>query len=196
MNDISPYNQKLVKQIILNCLILLSLALGLFEVCKSFLESNFPDIFGQSETNLDNSIDSDNFSVRGYLLLIQTYSSTHMHGLAAYVKEVVSFTRDLSLENSADSYLCFRPALLHSVSYFVFLYQSPFLCLCRVFDSVWSNIDEVVSISPSANAFVFGDLDVDHKDCLTYSSGTAWPGELCYNFHDLKWPGFDLTGHD
>ena len=136
MNDISPYNQKLVKQIILNCLILLSLALGLFEVCKSFLESNFPDIFGQSETNLDNSIDSDNFSVRGYLLLIQTYSSTHMHGLAAYVKEVVSFTRDLSLENSADSYLCFRPALLHSVSYFFFLYRSPFLCLCRVFDSV------------------------------------------------------------
>ena len=30
--------------------------------------------------------------------------------------------------------------------------------------------------------FVFGDLNVHHKDCLTYSCGTARPGELCYNF--------------
>ena len=40
-----------------------------------------------------------------------------MHGLAVYVKEGLPFTWDLSLENSADSYLCFRLALLHSVSY-------------------------------------------------------------------------------
>ena len=78
--------------------------------------------------------------------------------------------------------------------YLFFLYWSPSLFVCRVFNSIWSNIDEVLSINPSANVFVFGDLDVDHKDCLTYSGGTAWPGELCYNFHDLKWPGFDLTG--
>ena len=61
---------------------------------------------------------------------------------------------------------------------------------------LWSSIDEVLLISPSADAFVYGDLDVDHKDFLTYSGGTAWRGELCYNFHGLKWPGFDLTGHD
>ena len=30
--------------------------------------------------------------------------------------------------------------------------------------------------------FVFGDFNVHHKDWLTYSSGTDWPGELCYNF--------------
>ena len=165
-------------------------------VCKSFLESNFPDILALCETNLEDSVDSGNFSVRGYLLLIQKYSSTHMHGLAVYVKEGLPFARDLSLENSADSYLCFRLALLHSVSYFFFLYRSPSSSLCTVFDSVSSNIDEVLSINPSANVFVFGDLDVDHKDCLTYSGGTAWPGELCYNFHNLKWPGFDLMDHD
>ena len=34
-------------------------------------------------------------------------SLTHMHGLAVYVKEGLPFARDLSLENSADSYLCF-----------------------------------------------------------------------------------------
>ena len=69
------------------------------------------------ETNLDGSIDSGNFSVGGYLPLIRKDSSTHIHGLAVYVKEGFPFARDLSLENSADS-PCFRLALLHSVSYF------------------------------------------------------------------------------
>ena len=51
-----------------------------------------------------------------------------------------------------------------------------------VFDSVSSNIDEVLSINPSANVFVFGDFNVHHKDWPTYSGGTDRPGELCYNF--------------
>ena len=59
------------------------------------------------ETNLDDSIDSGNFSVRGCLSLIREDSTTHMHGLAVYVKEGLPFPQDLSLENSADSYLCF-----------------------------------------------------------------------------------------
>ena len=46
-------------------------------------------------------------SVKGYLPLIQKDSSTHVHGLAVYVKEGFPFAWDLSLENSADSYLCF-----------------------------------------------------------------------------------------
>ena len=88
---------------------------------------------------------------------------------------------DLSLENSVDSYLCFQLALLHSVSYFFFLYRSPSSALCTVFDSISSNIDEVLSINPSA-VFVFGDFNVPHKNWLTYSSGTDRPGQLCYNF--------------
>ena len=103
-----------------------------------------------------------------------------MHGLAVYVKDGLPFAWDLSLENSADSYLCFRLALLHSLSYFFFLYRSP-SALCTVFDSISSNIDEVLSINPSANVFVFGDFNLHHKDWLTYSSGTDSPGELCYN---------------
>ena len=139
---------------------------------ESFLESNSPDILALCETNLDDSIHSGNFSVRGYFPLIRKDSSTHIHGLAVYVKEGLPFSRDLSLENSSDSYLCFRLALLHSVSYFFFLYRSPSSALCTVFDSVSSNIDEVLSIDPSANVFVFGDFNVHHKDWLTYSSGT------------------------
>ena len=56
-----------------------------FVDCESFLESNCPDILALCETSLDDSIDSGNFSVRGYL----------------------PFAQDISLENSADSYLCF-----------------------------------------------------------------------------------------
>ena len=104
-----------------------------------------------------------------------------MHGLAVYVKEGLPFAWDLSLENSADSYLCFRLALLHSVSYF-FLYRSPSLLLCTVFDFISSNIDEVLSMNPSANVFVFGNFNVHHKNWLTYSGGNDRPGELCYNF--------------
>ena len=153
-----------------------------FDDCKSFLKSNPPEILALCETNLDDSIDSGNFSVRGYLPLIRKDSSTHMHGLAVYVKEGLPFAWDLSLENSADSYLCFRLALLHSLSYFFFLYRSSSSCLCTVFDSISSNIDEVLSINPSANVFVFGDFNVHHKDWLSYSGGSDQPGELCYNF--------------
>ena len=153
-----------------------------FVDCESFLESNSLDILALSETNLDDSIDSGNFSVRGYLPLIRKDSGTHMHGLAVYVKEGLPFARDLTLENSADSYLSFRLALLHSVSYFFFLYRSPSSALCMVFVSISSNIDEVLLINPSANVFVFGNFNVHHKDWLNYSSGTNRPDELCYKF--------------
>ena len=67
-----------------------------------------------------------------------------------YITEELHFARDLSLEISADPNLCFRLALFHSVS----------------------NIDEVLSINPSANIFVFEDFNAHHKDWLTYSGGT------------------------
>ena len=143
-----------------------------FVDCESFLESNSPDILALCETNLDDSIDSGNFSVTSYLPLIRKDSSTHRHGLAVYVKEGLPFAWDLSLENSADSYLCFRLALLHSVSYFFFLYRPTSSSLCTVFDPISSNIDEVLSINPNANVFVFWDFNVHHKDWLTYSGGT------------------------
>ena len=78
-----------------------------FVECESLLESNSPDILALCETNLDDSTDSDNFSVKGYRPLIWKDSVTHMHGLAGYVKEGLPFAWDLSLENSADSYWCF-----------------------------------------------------------------------------------------
>ena len=149
---------------------------------ESFLESNSPDVLALRETNLDDSIDSGNISLRGYLPLIRKDSTTHMHGLAVYAKEGLPFARDLSVEIPADSYICFRLALVHSVSYFFFLHRSPSSSSCMVFDSIASNIVEVLSINPSANVFVFGDFNVHHKDWLIYSGGTDRPGEFCHNF--------------
>ena len=57
-----------------------------FVESESFLESNSPDILALCNTNLDDSFDSGNFSVRVYLSLIQNDSITHMHGLVVYLK--------------------------------------------------------------------------------------------------------------
>ena len=77
-----------------------------------FLEPNSSDTLALCETNLDDSIDSDNSSLRGYLPLIWKDFTTHMHDLAVYVKEELSFTWYLSWENSVVSYICFRLPLL------------------------------------------------------------------------------------
>ena len=80
-----------------------------------------------------------------------------MHGLAVYVKEGLPFARDLSLENSACSYL---------------------------FSTGFTSISVLLlfPLSITFFSFVFGDFNIHHKDWLTYSSGTDRPGELCYNF--------------
>ena len=55
-----------------------------------------------------------------------------MHGLTVYVKEGYPFAWNLSQENSAHPYLCFRLALLHSCLT-SFSSIDHFLCLCAWF---------------------------------------------------------------
>ena len=129
-----------------------------FVDCESFLESNSSDILALCETNLDDSIDSGNFSVRGYLPLICKDSSTDMHSFC---------TRRIS--RKLCTFLLMFLTCFTSLSYFFFLYQSLSSLLCTVFDSISSNIDEVLSINPSANVLVFGDFNVHHKDWLTWT---------------------------
>ena len=98
---------------------------------ESFLESNSPDILTLYKTNLDDSIDSGNFSLRGYLPLIRKDSITHMHSLAVYVKEGLPFARDVSLENSTGLLLPFSTGFTSlsvlllfplSITFFVFMH--------------------------------------------------------------------------
>ena len=62
------------------------------------------------------------------------------------------------------------------------LYWSPSSSLCSVFYSISSNINEFLSINPSANVLIFGNFNIHHKDWLNYSGETDRPGEPCYNF--------------
>ena len=73
-----------------------------FVDCEYFFESNSPDTLALCGTNLDDSNDSGNFSVKYYLPFNQKDSSAHMHGLTVYMKEGLPFARDFSLENFAD----------------------------------------------------------------------------------------------
>ena len=83
---------------------------------------------------------------------------------------------------SVNSYLCFPQILPCSVSYLFFLYWWPSLSLYTVFDAISFNMDEVLSISPSANMFVSRDFNIHHQDWLIYSGGTDRPSKLFYDF--------------
>ena len=70
------------------------------------------------------------------------------------------------------SYIYFWLDLLYSVPYLFFYYWSPSLSLYRVSDSISFNIDELPSMYPCPNAFVFGGFNVHHKHWPTCSGGT------------------------
>ena len=52
-----------------------------FAGCESFIESSSLDILALCKTNLEDSIDSGNFSVWGYLSLIQKSLAVYVEGL-------------------------------------------------------------------------------------------------------------------
>ena len=128
-------------------------------LCSNFFECESFLIL--SETNLDDAIDSI-FSVRGVFL--QKDSGAHAWS-RSYMKKGLPLARDLSLENSVQSYLCFWLDLLLSVSYFCFLYWLPSLPLCTVFNPISSNIDEVFLINPSVNVLVLETLTSIIRTC-------------------------------
>ena len=70
---------------------------------ESFLESNSSDARALYDTNLHDSIDSSNFFFSDYYSRI----ITQVHDLAVYVKEGLPFARNLFLEHSEESYICF-----------------------------------------------------------------------------------------
>ena len=152
-----------------------------FAECESFLKSNSHDIFTLCDTNLDDSIDSGNFSVRGYLPLIQKFYYSYAWSCSLSEKGL-PFPWDLPLTKLCGFLLVF------DWLYFT-QYLTPFSFINHLLRrylqfaiSISSNIDEFPSINPSADVFVFGDFNVHHKDWLTYSGVTDRPGELCYKF--------------
>ena len=98
----------------------------------------------------EDSTDSSNFSVRDYLPLIRKHSVTHEHDLAVCLKEGLLFARDVSVEKCGDSYLYFLTSF-HTLPCFFFFYRSLSFSLYTVFDAIYSNTNEDLSINPPAN---------------------------------------------
>ena len=148
-----------------------------------FLASNSHDILSVSETNLGDSIDSANFTVRGYLSLIRN-SVTHMHGLAVYMEGYfcIGF---ISRKLCRFIFMFSTGFTLFSVLLF-FLNWSASSSLCTIFDAISSNIDEVLSINWSANIFVFGDFNAHHNDWLSYSNDLFQMVIFCTWIHDCS----------
>ena len=129
-NELWPYYQKHVNQIILNCTTLWSLALQIFE---AFVRILLIVNLSLNQTLLTFLLCVRQTWMTQLILAISLWEVIflwserilvlHMQGFTVYVKVGLRFAWDLSLENSAVSYLYFRMALLYSVSYFFFLYQ-------------------------------------------------------------------------
>ena len=124
-----------------------------------------------------------------WVSLIRKNSVAHMHHLAVYLKEGLTFARDESLENSQDSYSWFRLPLRHSLSYFFFFSVDHLLCLYARFLMLFHlNIHEVLSVDPSANVFTFGDFKGSVRYiftslfCMSKREG-LWNKEKCFLFH-------------
>ena len=133
--ECKPDNFELYNSLKINFMNIQGICLNFID-WESFLETNSPDILASCETNLDDWVDSGNFSVRGYICLIQKCSTTDMCGVAVYVKEVLSFAQNLSPGNSSDSYVF---NWLYFTQYLTSLYSVDHpLC-----DFISSNIGEV-----------------------------------------------------
>ena len=78
--------------------------------------------------------------LKNNLPLIRKNTVTDMDGLAVYLKEGLPFIRDLSLGNSADYIFVFER--VYFIQFFLF-YRLSSSSLCKVFDAISSNIDEV-----------------------------------------------------
>jgi len=153
-----------------------------FADVESYLHLNKPDIFGLSETALNESVPNSDLIIPGYLPLIRKDSIKHMHGLGIYVRDNLPIAREVELEDKQHPFICLRVALMQSTSYVYLLYRSPASQDCEVINKVSDSIDKALASHPNANIFVCGDFNVHHVDWLTHSNGVNRAGSDTYNF--------------
>ena len=152
---------------------------------SDFVEGESPNIHALRETNLDDLIDSDNFSVRCYLSLICKDSIYYLYAWSLSLKE--GRRTSFCMGHRKLCRFSLFSISFTSLSVSLFLFWSPSWWFCMVFDSISSNIDKILSINSSANVFVFGDCNIHHKDWLTYSGETGETWWMLSYFFYLKW---------
>ena len=152
-----------------------------FTKCKSFLESNSPDILALYEAKLDDSIDLGILSATGYLPLIRKDSVTYMHGLAIYVKKGL-LLHETYLQKTLQI-LTYVFVLLFCATSFSSVSHPLYLCI--IFDTISSNIDEVVA-SVSID-FASNSKQDTPFHAITYDYSCADWVNLHYHQRDVPW---------
>ena len=111
-----------------------------FSSVESYLLQSSPDLLALCETNLSSAVSSCDLSVDGYLPLIRKDSNSHMLGLGIYIRKNSPICRETRFESTDYSFMCFRLAPLHSITFLFVLYRSPLSQDCTLFDIISDKI--------------------------------------------------------
>ena len=152
-----------------------------FSSVESYLLQSSPDLLALCETNLSSAVSSCDLSVDGYLPLVRKDSNSHMLGLGVYIRKNSPICRETRFESSDYSFMCFRLAPLHSITFLFILYRSPSSQDCTLFDVISDQIDRALSLYSSANIVVIGDFNAHHSEWLG-SNVSDSAGVKAHNF--------------
>ena len=185
-----PDNRESHNYLSLSFTIIWSLLQSTFVGCEFFCESKSPDLSALCEADMEDSIDSSIFLFEG-LSSIKWKGIKYLYAWSCSLCEGgTSFCTRL-FSKKLRRFLFLTGFTLFYILLF-FSYGLLSLSLYTVFVTI-SNIDEVISINPSANVLVLGDFNIHYKDWLTYYGGTYRPGELCHYFFQHRWLAFLLV---
>ena len=157
-----------------------------FGEVSHFLQSRSPDIFAVSETKLDASVSSSEFTPDGYTF--HRFDKAPCHGLALYAKANLPLRRMKQSEDPRHEYLAFIAPLKNVTFLLFFLYRSP-SADSEVFDVISTKIDALLQRYPAAEVAVFGDFNVHNVEWLVHSRATDSSGQAAEAFalsHNLS----------
>ena len=157
-----------------------------FGEVSHFLQSRSPDIFAVSETKLDASVSSSEFTPDGYTF--HRFDKAPCHGLALYAKTNLPLRRMKQSEDPRHEYLAFIAPLKNVTFLLFFLYRSP-SADSEVFDVISTKIDALLQRYPAAEVAVFGDFNVHNVEWLVHSRATDSSGQAAEAFalsHNLS----------
>ena len=157
-----------------------------FKEVSCHLKGESPDIFALSETRLDSSVPSSEFTPDGYIL--HRLDRAPSHGLALFAKKSLPLRRLTQAEDTRHEYLAFIAPLPRITLLMFFLYRSPSTD-CEMINVISDKLDYLLQQYPSAEVAVFGDFNVHHVDWLIHSRTTDVSGQAVYDFalsHNLS----------
>ena len=133
-----------------------------YDEVSRFLQTKSPDLLALSETKLDSSVQSSEFTPDGYTFHRLDKSSSH--GLALFAKSTLPLRRSKVSEDPRHEYLAFIAPLQSVTMILFFLYRSPSSSDCTILDVISDKIDSLLTEYPNAEVAVFGDFNVHNVE--------------------------------